>query len=74
MSARRILGISPAEMRVLELMVFGKSNRDIGQVIGRSPLTVKGHVHKIIAKLEVENRTQAVAKFLAPHLFKREPQ
>jgi DNA-binding NarL/FixJ family response regulator len=61
-----------AEKQVLDLMIFGRSNGDIALVLGKSPLTVKGQVAKIISKMNVENRTQAVAKYLAPHLFKRE--
>lgn len=64
-------GLTQCEQAVLELMVYGKSNGDIGQVLGKSPLTVKGQVHSIINKLNVENRTQAVAKWLAPHLFEK---
>lgn len=67
-------GLTAIERQVLELMVYGKSNGDIGQVLGKSPLTVKGQVHSIIHKLDVENRTQAVAKWLRPDLFnKKEP-
>ena len=64
-------GLTVIERQVLELMVFGKSNGVIGQVLGKSPLTVKGQVHSIIQKLDVENRTQAVAKWLRPDLFKK---
>lgn len=60
-----------AEKQVLDLMIFGKSNRDIAQVLGKSKLTVKGQVRSIIAKMNVENRTQAVAKYLRPELFEK---
>jgi DNA-binding CsgD family transcriptional regulator len=68
---KRIEGISPAEKAVIDLMVYGKSNRDIAQVLGLSPLTVKGHIQRICLKMNAENRTQVVAKYLAPHLFHR---
>jgi LuxR family transcriptional regulator, maltose regulon positive regulatory protein len=67
---RKSLTLTPAEEEVLGLMVFGKSNGDIAQVLGKSALTVKGQVASIISKLDAENRTQAVAKHLAPWLFK----
>lgn len=44
---------------------LGKSNFEIGTILGISPLTVKNHVQKILRKLNVRNRTQAVGRTLA---------
>lgn len=55
----------------MDLMVYGKSNGVIAQVLGKARPTVKGQVAAIMRKMNVENRTQAVAKFLAPHLFEK---
>jgi DNA-binding NarL/FixJ family response regulator len=68
---KKLLDLSPCERQVMELLVFGRSNGDIAAVLGKSALTVKGQVHNIIRKLNVENRTQAVAKHLAPHIFNK---
>ena len=58
-----------AEQRVMKWVAYGKSNGEIGQILGISPATVKGHVERILEKLEVSNRTHAVAKFGMPWLF-----
>ena len=38
---------------------WGTSQREIGRLLGISPLTVKNHVQRILVKLKVNNRTQA---------------
>lgn len=68
----------PIEIRTLtgrqiEIMRWvheGKSNIEIGLVLGISALTVKNHVQKILRKLNVQNRTQAVAKCLSHRILK----
>ncbi len=40
-------------------MVKGKINRDIGDILGSSPMTVKKHLEHVFAKLGVETRTAA---------------
>jgi transcriptional regulator EpsA len=50
------------ELEILGWMHKGKSNAEIGQILGISQLTVKNHVQKILRKLDAQNRTQAVAK------------
>ena len=51
----------------------GKSNQEIGTILGISPLTVKNHVQKILKKLRVQNRAQAVGKAIALRLIKSGP-
>ncbi len=53
------------EQEILKWIYLGKSNIEIGAILGISPLTVKNHVQKILRKLNVQNRTQAVGKGLA---------
>jgi transcriptional regulator EpsA len=53
------------EQEILRWIHIGKSNIEIGTILGISPLTVKNHVQKILRKLNVQNRTQAVGKALA---------
>jgi two-component system, NarL family, response regulator len=48
------------EVEVLRLTAKGLRNRDIGRVIGRTEETVKVHLKNIMAKLDVEDRTEAV--------------
>lgn len=53
-------GLTAAQMRVLELLVEGKTNREIAEVIGVTEGTVKIHVSAIFKALNVSNRSQAL--------------
>jgi DNA-binding CsgD family transcriptional regulator len=46
---------------VLYWVAKGKTNRDIGDILGASPATVKKHLERIHEKLGVETRTAAAA-------------
>ena len=64
--ARRVDGgarpvVTDRECQILLWVRDGKSNHQIGEVLGISPLTVKNHVQKILRKLGAANRAQAVA-------------
>ncbi|MDT8978831.1 response regulator transcription factor [Paenibacillus sp. chi10] len=48
------------EIEVLQQMAYGWRNEDIASILHISESTVKTHVHRILQKLEVEDRTQAV--------------
>ena len=56
--------ITTREQEILRWICSGKSNFEIGAILGISPLTVKNHVQKILRKLNVVNRAQAVGKAL----------
>ena len=47
------------EAEVLYWVVKGKINRDIADILGASPATVKKHLERVFAKLGVETRTAA---------------
>ena len=53
--------LSEREIDVLKLMALGKSNKEIGSALFISEGTVKSHVKRIFAKLNVISRTEAVA-------------
>lgn len=61
------LRITSREAEVLLWLSRGKSNRDIGEILGLSPRTVTKHLEGIYAKLGVENRT-AASVIAARHL------
>ena len=54
--------LSQRELEVLHLIAQGLSNRDIGERLFLALDTVKGHNQKIFAKLQVQRRTEAVAR------------
>jgi DNA-binding NarL/FixJ family response regulator len=51
--------LSEREMDVLKLIVEGKSNNEIGEVLYLSTNTIKTHVRGIMNKLSVDDRVQA---------------
>lgn len=61
--------LSVRELQVLSWVRDGKTNYEIGQILDISPLTVKNHVQKILRKLNVSNRAQAVASGVANGLI-----
>ena len=53
------LRLTQREAEVLYWVIKGKINRDIGDILGASPATVKKHLERVFAKLGVETRTAA---------------
>ncbi|UUZ74849.1 response regulator [Polaromonas sp. P1(28)-13] len=51
--------LTAREAEVLYWVVKGKINRDIGDILGTSPATVKKHLERVYVKLGVETRTAA---------------
>ena len=54
------LGLTPREAEILSWVVQGKTNPEIGIILGIQLTTVKKHLESTFAKLGVENRTGAV--------------
>jgi transcriptional regulator EpsA len=61
--------LSKREIQVLHWVKNGKTNQEIGQILGISPPTVKNHVQNLMRKLKVSNRAQAVGKGAALRLI-----
>lgn len=61
-AALAALGLTGQEIKVLERLAAGRSNKEIARDLGLSPNTVKTHVANLYGKLEVGRRTQAVGK------------
>ncbi len=61
--------LSTRELTVLKWMKEGKTNWEIGRIIGLSERTVRFHVGSIFEKLNVTSRTQAVARALGAGLI-----
>lgn len=58
------LNLTVRESEVLLWMTRGKTNREIGEILGTSPRTINKHSENLYKKLSVENRTSAAAKAL----------
>ena len=54
--------LSEREMEVLQLIAEGLSNQEIGERLFLALDTVKGHNRRIFDKLQVQRRTEAVAR------------
>ncbi len=54
--------LSKRELKVLQLIAQGLSNREIGEKLFLALDTVKGHNRRIFSKLQVKSRTEAIAK------------
>ena len=57
------------EQEVLALIAEGLSNREIAARLFIEVGTVKGYIHSLLRKLEVDNRTKAVVRARELHLF-----
>ena len=57
--------LTQREAEVLVWIAKGKSNRDIGEILGLSSRTVNKHLEQIYVKLGVENRASAAVKAAA---------
>jgi DNA-binding NarL/FixJ family response regulator len=58
------LELSPRELDILQLIVKGLSNRQIGDALGITEGTVKWHINLLLSRLNVRDRTQAAVAAL----------
>ena len=56
--------LTPRELEVLRRLALGRSNREIGAELCISEETVKTHIGHVLAKLQAENRAQAIVAAL----------
>ena len=61
--------LTPREAEVLFWISQGKTNQDIGTILGAKTGTICKHVEHIFAKLNVENRTAAAVVALETYRF-----
>jgi DNA-binding CsgD family transcriptional regulator len=57
--------LTQRELEVLDLVAQGRRNKTIASELGVSEHTVKLHIHHIISKIQVGNRTEATMWYLA---------
>jgi NarL family two-component system response regulator LiaR len=56
--------LTPREIEVVRLLAAGQSNKEIADALAIGDETVKTHVGRVLAKLNAENRAQAVIQAL----------
>jgi len=56
--------LTQRELEVLRRLALGRTNREIGSELFISEETVKTHIGRVLAKLQVENRAQAIVAAL----------
>lgn len=65
--------LTPRESEVLDCLAKGENNRAIAKRLGIGEGTVRSHVHVLLQKLHVSNRTQAALIWLAAEDRTRPP-
>jgi len=66
--------LTPRELELVELIAQGRDNAQIAAHMGVSAKTVRNHITSIFAKLEVENRSQAIVLARQSGFGRRAPQ
>ena len=62
----RLSRLTPTELRIVEMIADGMTNRAIGERIGLAEKTIKNYVSSILAKMHMSRRAEAAA-YLAEH-------
>jgi DNA-binding CsgD family transcriptional regulator len=59
------LGLTHREAEVLSWVADGKTNAEVGEILGVSSRTIQKHLEHIFEKLGVETRTAAAVRLLS---------
>ncbi|EOP99032.1 response regulator [Bacillus cereus group sp. BceL296] len=62
--------LTKREIDVLQLLAYGKQNHEIAKILFVSDGTVKTHIHNILQKLDVTDRTQAAVMAIRKKIVK----
>ena len=77
--AASAVGLTPREIQVLRLISQGRTAQEVSEQLVISPKTVASHLQRILSKLGVHSRLQAVARayelgLVSPETAPREPE
>ena len=63
--------LTKRDIEIIRLLLDGCTNREIGESLDLSPLTVRNYLGVLFSKHHVRNRTELVARFVAVRRSKR---
>ena len=64
----QVVPLTPRERQVAALVASGRTNRQIGRVLGISEKTAEVHLHHVMSKLDVRSRAEVAAWAVVQHL------
>ncbi|MFZ0767198.1 response regulator transcription factor [Bradyrhizobium sp.] len=53
--------LTPRERQVFELVIRGKTNKQVGNVLGATERTIKAHRHRVMEKMQVRSLAELVS-------------
>jgi FixJ family two-component response regulator len=56
-----IAALTPREREVFELVIRGKTNKEVARAIGATERTVKAHRHRVMEKMQVQSLAELVS-------------
>ena len=56
-----IATLTPREREVFELVIRGKTNKQVGNVLGATERTIKAHRHRVMEKMQVQSLAELVS-------------
>jgi RNA polymerase sigma factor (sigma-70 family) len=57
----QIAKLTPREREVFELVIRGKTNKQVGKVLGATERTIKAHRHRVMEKMQVQSLAELVS-------------
>ena len=56
-----IATLTPREREVFELVIRGKTNKQVGNILGATERTIKAHRHRVMEKMQVQSLAELVS-------------
>ncbi|HYR83151.1 MAG TPA: LuxR C-terminal-related transcriptional regulator, partial [Terriglobia bacterium] len=53
--------LTPRERQVFDLVIRGKTNKQVANVLGATERTIKAHRHRVMEKLQVQSLAELVS-------------
>jgi FixJ family two-component response regulator len=57
----QIATLTPRERQVLELVIRGRTNKEVARALGRTERTIKAHRHRVMEKMQVRSLAELVS-------------